>query len=64
MFLDDFLVYSCGYNKYGQLGSNDTIKRNKLKCINSLKGKKIIQIECGDYHSIALTGNIIPKFKI
>ena len=50
-------LYVWGSNEYGQLGLNDTTNRNKLECINSLKGKKINQIECGGWHSIALTGN-------
>src|SRR5690606_34759588 len=57
IFLDDFLVYSCGWNHYGQLGLNDRNNPNKLELINSLKEKKIIQIECGSRYSIALTGN-------
>jgi alpha-tubulin suppressor-like RCC1 family protein len=56
LFLDDFQVYSCGRNDYIQLGLNDTTKRNKLEWISLLKEKKIIQIECGYDHSIALTG--------
>ena len=56
MFLDDFQVYSCGWNEHGQLGLNDTTNRNKLEWISLLKEKKIIQIECGYDHSIALTG--------
>ena len=56
MFLDDFQVYSCGWNNKGQLGLNDTTNRNKLEWISLLKEKKIIQIECGHDHSIALTG--------
>ena len=56
LYLENFHIYSCGYNKFGQLGLNDTTNRSKLKWISSLNGKKIIQIECGDDHSIALTG--------
>jgi len=56
LFLDDFQVYSCGWNEHGQLGLNDTTNRNKLEWISLLKEKKIIQFECGDDHSIALTG--------
>ena len=56
LYLENFQIYSCGYNLHGQLGLNDSTDRHELEWISSLNGKKIIQIECGYEHSCALTG--------
>src|SRR5690606_11337236 len=61
-FLEDHQVYSCGYNKFGQLGLNHNFNQNVFQWIDIFKGKKMIQIDCGSAHSCALTGNQISKY--
>jgi len=42
-------VWTCGCNRYGQLGLNDTMNRNTFTQIPSLKAK---QIAAGEYHTV------------
>ncbi|MDR2035035.1 MAG: hypothetical protein LBP89_10510, partial [Helicobacteraceae bacterium] len=51
---DDGKVYAAGYNKYGQLGLGDATNRDIFTEIASLRGKKIVAIAAGDFHSFAL----------
>jgi alpha-tubulin suppressor-like RCC1 family protein len=50
-------VHSWGYNTYGQLGNNTTSNSNipiNVSSFGSLSGKKIVSINCGNYHSFAV----------
>ena len=55
-------VYTWGFNYYGQLGDGTTNRSEVPICIpicisdkeNELKGKKIISISAGGYHTVAL----------
>ncbi|PRP79060.1 putative E3 ubiquitin-protein ligase HERC4-like isoform 2 [Planoprotostelium fungivorum] len=48
-------VFSCGSNKFGQLGHNDEQNRSLPTVIHSLNGLSIIAISAGSNHSFALT---------
>lgn len=47
------LLYSCGWNKYGQLMQGHTKRINIPTKIENLKGKAV-HVQCGDKHSFAL----------
>lgn len=49
---DEMEIYSCGRNDYGQLGLGHIEDRNVPSLIESLNGKKIVSIGCGQYHSV------------
>jgi hypothetical protein len=51
---DNNLVYSCGDNKYGQLGLNHNINISIPTEITTLIGCNINKVVCGDYHTIFL----------
>ncbi|KAJ5069106.1 btk-binding protein-related [Anaeramoeba ignava] len=54
-------LFGCGYNLYGQLGLGESrkeeIKIQKLTKIQNIPKGKIIDIQCGDAHSIMLIEN-------
>ena len=43
-------------NEYGQLGLGDFTKRLKPTLNSFFKKKKIIKMECGEHHCLALIG--------
>ncbi|KAJ5074116.1 hypothetical protein M0811_00744 [Anaeramoeba ignava] len=50
-------LFGCGYNIYGQLGLGESINEitiNKLTKIKNIPKGKIIDIQCGNFHSIML----------
>ena len=51
-------VYSFGDNSYGQLGQSNNNNLNIPTLIKYFTDKKIINICCGEYHTVALAGNI------
>jgi alpha-tubulin suppressor-like RCC1 family protein len=52
---DEFEVYTFGYNLDGELGDNSQTNRfTPVKVGALLDGKKIVQIDAGAYHSLAL----------
>lgn len=55
MFLGDGNVYVWGSNQEGQLGLGDGIKKIKSPSLLPIK-ENIVQIACGLYHSILLSG--------
>lgn len=55
----NFKVSSFGCNKYGQCGHKDVISVNKPTIIESLKDINIIQVACGQNHSVFLTDEFI-----
>ena len=48
-------VFSMGFNKHGRLGHGDENDRLKPQMIASLKDKGVIDVQCGAYHSAAVT---------
>lgn len=49
-------VYSCGYGYFGQLGHNSSVSLSIPQKISELKN--IVQVSCGESHSIAVAGTI------
>jgi len=47
-------VFSWGMNQYGQLGHGDLITRYTPTMISDLKDRFIIDVSCGDYHTLNL----------
>ncbi|KAJ5078369.1 hypothetical protein M0811_05157 [Anaeramoeba ignava] len=59
-------LFGCGYNYSGQLGlgeSRNETKINKLTKIQNIPKGKIIDIQCGYYHSIMLIENEISGLR-
>ncbi|EGR33218.1 hypothetical protein IMG5_058940 [Ichthyophthirius multifiliis] len=52
-------LYVCGSALHGKLGlENLTMANiNKFQILTALKGIKVLQVACGDYHTLALTEN-------
>lgn len=50
-------VYSCGSNRFGQLGLGDNIDQVVPKRLSIPNNKKIIAIAMGAFHSLLLTNN-------
>ena len=50
--VEDGELYSWGHGGYGQLGHNDSDKNRPILVQMS---KKVKQVACGSYHSVALT---------
>ncbi|XP_054162770.1 uncharacterized protein LOC128960654 [Oppia nitens] len=58
LVLTDFGVYSFGSSRFGQLGvGNDVVFSRNPLIIDELVNKDIVKIECGQYHSLAITSN-------
>ncbi|KAJ5066260.1 hypothetical protein M0811_03593 [Anaeramoeba ignava] len=65
-------LFGCGYNQYGQLGLGKSRKEEskiqKLTKIQNIPKGKIIDIQCGEYHSVMLiedeNQNQNPKRKL
>ncbi|KAJ5067358.1 hypothetical protein M0811_13028 [Anaeramoeba ignava] len=61
-------LFGCGNNGYGQLGLGESRKEetkiHKLTKIQNIPKGKIIDIKCGDYHSIMLIENENEKRKL
>ncbi|KAJ5071671.1 claret isoform a [Anaeramoeba ignava] len=50
-------LFGCGYNKYGQLGLGESMKEKKIQKLTKIQNipkGNIIDIQCGDSHSIML----------
>lgn len=61
--LDQGKLYSYGYGEYGTLGLGGLCFSPVPKLIKSLSDRVIIQIACGESHSLALTGKIRKEIK-
>ena len=48
-------MYAFGNNKFGQLGVGSDEDELAPRVVEALRGKTIVQIECGEQYSIALT---------
>ncbi|XP_044753583.1 uncharacterized protein LOC123312995 [Coccinella septempunctata] len=58
LFLTDYGVYACGSNNYSQLGLGPNIQESPYpQMITDLSDVKIMQVVCGQYHSIALSAD-------
>lgn len=57
IILDDLgNVFTCGLNDKGQTGQSSNLNRiNEFRKLNSLEGKKIVDVACGWDSSMALT---------
>ena len=55
VLLDNGDLYSWGHGGYGQLGHSANDKSIPVIVKSSLGDKKVAQVACGSYHSIALT---------
>ena len=51
----DGKVYGCGESYFGVVGLGGSLKAEKPVIIPNLSNKKIVQIACGMYHSLALS---------
>lgn len=51
-------VYLCGTNDFGQAGQDPKQHRTVLTptLLDSIKGKKVVQVSMGGGHGLALTG--------
>lgn len=49
------IAFSCGQGDFGALGHGDTVSLSTLTPIVSLHGFGIVQVDCGEYHSAALS---------
>ena len=56
--LDQGELYGWGFNDKGQLGIGHRINREAPQKITALKGKRVVDIACGQQHSLAVTGNL------
>ena len=58
LVLTDFGLYSFGLSNYGQLGLGPKVVfSRKPALIDSLMGKDVVTIRCGQYHSLVITSN-------
>ena len=57
--LDDGAVYTWGGTLYNKLGHRSNTGRGSSKpgLVTNLKGKNIIYVDCGDFHSLALASD-------
>jgi alpha-tubulin suppressor-like RCC1 family protein len=56
MFIDNkYRLFSTGFNRYGRLGHGDEKEISKFTLIMSLRNKKIIDAQCGYFHTAAVT---------
>ena len=54
---NDGSVWSCGYNKYGQLGLNDTTNITSFTKVITNINNDVKQIACGEFHTFILKNN-------
>ena len=46
------MMYACGYNDRGQLGLGHRISSSDFKVVDYMQGKVVLQVECGQQHSM------------
>ena len=51
-------LYACGYNDRGQLGLGHRINSAKFKYVAFLEGKRVLQVACGQQHTVLL---VLPR---
>lgn len=58
---DESLIFSCGLNNYGQLCHGDQKNRNTLALVEESRGKQLVDVACGQFHTLFLSacGNAI-----
>lgn len=51
-------LYAFGNNRYYQLGlgDNDSHREPTIIQFNNMKNESIVKMDCGDYHSAAISG--------
>ncbi len=54
-----------GWNAYGQCGMGEEVENQLLPaCLESLQGRRVLQVACGQSHSIALVSNRTSSFSV
>jgi alpha-tubulin suppressor-like RCC1 family protein len=48
-------LYSTGFNRYGRLGMGDEKDKIKYTLIPAMRKEKIIEVQAGMFHSLAVT---------
>jgi alpha-tubulin suppressor-like RCC1 family protein len=53
-------MFSTGFNLYGRLGHGHEKELSKFTLIKPMKGKKVVEVKCGYFHSLCVThdGNL------
>ena len=54
ILMTDGSVYSCGMNRYGQLGIGNTSNQTSISQMTNNTGKTVSQITCGSEHTIVV----------
>jgi alpha-tubulin suppressor-like RCC1 family protein len=54
---EDGRICTFGEGEYGQLGHGDQENKTSPALVHALVGKHITQVQCGDYHTMALTSS-------
>ena len=54
---EDGHVYTFGQGKYGQLGHGGKENRTSPALVQALQGKRITQVQCGRFHTMAWTSS-------
>ncbi|KAG8181594.1 hypothetical protein JTE90_013556 [Oedothorax gibbosus] len=55
--LTDFGIFGWGSSRYGQLGIAEVQQTNQPRLIESISREDIAKVQCGQYHSLALTSD-------
>jgi hypothetical protein len=54
---EDGSVYTFGSGEDGQLGHGDTVNKLEPTLVETIDGKNITQVQCGSFHTMALTAS-------
>ncbi|GMI41280.1 hypothetical protein TeGR_g2351, partial [Tetraparma gracilis] len=52
----DGILYVCGRNNHGQLGTGDLLERHSPVPVDTFRGERIAAVAAGFYHTVVLTG--------
>ena len=51
----DGILYTCGYNAKGQLGIGNIMNQSIPRPVESLYGKRVMNVACSYFHSVCVT---------
>jgi len=57
LHIDEGKIYTYGFGEYGALGLYGVMSVSIPSLVKSISNKKVIQIACGAFHTMALTCN-------